>query len=206
MEVRLTQKIYIIDGDFAESGHGSILADIIRHYNPHSDIHCLTNIDHCSSETVTKININLHYVLANCTSQDILFTPWNILKSLDSNNLSETDDLFKQISQKCFRVICTAGNRSDTQPELWTPASLTTDCDVIHAMRKTGAVADFATHNSHTLGMYGTNVTCPDGEVRSGSSISAAIYCGIISRNSDQRFLRRVTRLISKKYLRELGL
>ena len=85
-----------------------------------------------------------------------------------------------------------------------TPANLTEYCDVIHCLKKTGDTASFATHNTNTIGMYGTNVTCPDGVVRSGSTISAAIYCGIVSRNSDERFLRRVTRLIRHRYQSEI--
>lgn len=191
-------KIYVIDTGYKDSdfmGHGTIMIDIIKSYNPKCDIQSLSN-NH--SEDITSVEMNLLYVLANAQSSDILFTPWHISKS------DRIDDLFKKISQKIHRVVCAAGNQSDLDITQITPGNLTSDCDVIHCLRKTGEPATFATQGPGTLGMYGTNITCPDGKVRSGSSLSAAIYCGIISRNSDRRFLRRVTRLMGQKFLSEL--
>lgn len=191
-------KIYVIDTGYRDTdfmGHGTVMIDIIKSYRPRCDIHSL-NSTH--SDDITSVEINLLYVLANSKSTDILFTPWHISKS------DRIDDLFKKISQKIHRVICTAGNQSDLDITQITPGNLTSYCDVIHCLRKSGEPATFATQGTGTQGMYGTNITCPDGKVRSGSSLSAAIYCGIISRNSDQRFLRRVTRLMSQRFLSEL--
>lgn len=191
-------KIYVIDTGYRDTdfmGHGTIMIDIIKSYNPGCDIHSLSN-DHASD--ITAIEMNLLYVLANGEKSDILFTPWHITQS------DRIDNLFKKISKKIHRVICTAGNQSDLDITQITPGNLTSHCDVIHCLRKSGEPATFATLGADTIGMYGTNITCPDGKVRSGSSLSAAIYCGIISRNSDQRFLRRVTRLMSHKFHTEL--
>lgn len=191
-------KIFVIDTGYAESdwsGHGTVVIDIIKSYNKQAEIISLTN---AHTRTQTSVEINLFYVLANCTKNDILITPWNIAKNI------HIDEIFKKISNRCKKIICTAGNNSEYNLDQLTPANLTEYCDVIHCLKKTGDTASFATHNTNTIGMYGTNVTCPDGVVRSGSTISAAIYCGIVSRNSDERFLRRVTRLIRHRYQSEI--
>ena len=191
-------KIFVIDTGYAESdwsGHGTVVIDIIKSYNKQAEIISLTN---AHTRTQTSVEINLFYVLANCTKNDILITPWNIAKNI------HIDEIFKKISNRCKKIICTAGNNSENNLDQLTPATLTEYCDVIHCLKKTGDTASFATHNTNTIGMYGTNVTCPDGVVRSGSTISAAIYCGIVSRNSDERFLRRVTRLIRHRYQSEI--
>lgn len=192
-------KIFVIDTGYAESdwlGHGTVVIDIIKYYNKEADIVSLSNTH---NRTLTSVEMNLFYVLANCTQNDILITPWNISKN------SRIDELFAKISRKCKKIVCTAGNNREYKLDDWTPARLTDYCDVIHCVKKSGDLASFATQNKDTIGMYGTNVTCPDGVVRSGSTISAAIYCGIVSRNSDQRFLRRVTRLIANKYQSEIS-
>lgn len=192
-------KIFVIDTGYGESdwmGHGTVITDIVRYYNIHADIQTLRNNNH---NTLMSLEINLFYVLANCSESDMVLTPWNIPQN------DKIDQLFKKISLKCSRIICTAGNHSQNILDEWTPARLTDYCDVVHCIKKSGDAASFATHSKETIGMYGTNVTCPDGVVRSGSSISAAIYCGIISRNSDKKFFRRVYRLIQKKYLSEIG-
>lgn len=191
-------KIFVIDTGYAESdwsGHGTVVIDIIKYYNKQAEIISLTN---AHTRTQTSVEMNLFYVLANCTKNDILITPWNISKN------TRIDEIFKKISNRCKKIICTAGNNSEYKLDQLTPANLTEYCDVIHCLRKTGDTASFATHNTNTIGMYGTNVTCPDGVVRSGSTISAAIYCGILSRNSDERFLRRVTHLIRRQYQSEI--
>ena len=191
-------KIFVIDTGYAESdwsGHGTVVIDIIKYYNKQAEIISLTN---AHTGTQTSVEMNLFYVLANCTKNDILITPWNITKNI------RIDEIFKKISNRCKKIICTAGNNSEYKLDQLTPANLTEYCDVIHCLKKTGDTASFATHNTNTIGMYGTNVTCPDGVVRSGSTISAAIYCGIVSRNSDERFLRRVTRLIRHRYQSEI--
>lgn len=192
-------KIFVIDTGYAESdwsGHGTVVIDIIKYYNKHAEIISLSN---AHTITHTSVEMNLFYVLANCTKNDILITPWNITKNI------RMDEIFKKISYKCKKIICTAGNNSEYVLDDWTPARLTDYCDVIHCIKKSGDTASFATKDQNTIGMYGTNVTCPDGVVRSGSTISAAIYCGIVSRNSDHRFIRRVTRLIAHKYQSEIS-
>ena len=192
-------KIFVIDTGYAESdwsGHGTVVIDIIKSYNKQAEIVSLSN---AHTRTQTSVEMNLFYVLANCTKDDILITPWNISKN------TRIDEIFKKISNKCKKIICTAGNNSEYILDDWTPARLTDYCDVIHCIKKSGDTASFATQDQNTIGMYGTNVTCPDGVVRSGSTISAAIYCGIVSRNSDQRFIRRVTRLITHKYQSEIN-
>lgn len=191
-------KIFCVDTGYGEQdwkGHGTVVIDIIKHYNSSANIVSLSNDQY---DDLKILEMNLYYVLANCSKDDILITPWNIPRN------QHIDQLFVQIAEKCKRIVCTAGNNKDLMLEDLTPANLVEVCDVIHCVRKTGKPASFATLSSGTKGMYGTNVTCPDGIVRSGSTISAAIYCGIISRNDSEKFLRRVTRLIGKKYLQEL--
>jgi len=192
-------KIYVIDTGYGDSdfmGHGTVMIDIIKSYNPKSDIHSLKN-NYFDAEK--SVEINLLYVLANCGANDILLTTWQIEKS------DRIDNLFKKISQKLSVIICTAGNERYQDITQITPANLTSYCDVIYCIRKSGEPATFATVADNTIGMYGTNITCPDGKVRSGSSISAAIYCGIISRNSDPRFLRRVMAKMTKKFQAEIN-
>jgi len=192
-------KIFVIDtgyGDADWMGHGTVVIDIIKHYNKSAEIVSLSN---SNSNPITSMEMNLLYVMANCKLTDILLTPWNLPRN------SRMDKLFKNISKKCKKIICTSGNNSEFNLDDWTPARLTDYCDVIHCIKKSGDLASFATHNPKTIGMYGTNITCADGVIRGGSTLSASIYCGIVSRNSDPRFLRRITRLIKHKYQAEIG-
>lgn len=185
-------KIFIIDKE-ASSDHAKATLSIIRYYNPDIDIeHTALS----SPVSLSQIKSCLEKILNTCSKDDYLLVTWTIPKNQD------IDELFLTIADKCKKVICSAGNNNQDIEDL-TPVNLSKKIDVVYCMRKNGAPATFSNYGNSLKGMYGTNITV-NGAKRSGSSISAAIYAGIVIRNNDIRFLRRLTKKMQKKFEEQL--
>jgi len=184
--------IFIIDEN-DKSMHGYVTQTLVKYYNPCAEIFYI-GLDKSSSRY--NIKDALEKVLDLICDQDYLLVTWTIAKN------KEIDNLFLQIKNKCKKIVCSAGN-DKTNVELLTPANLTKHIDVITCLRKNGQLASFSNFGDCTKEMYGTNITV-NGEKISGSSISAAIYTGIVSRNDHPRFLQKVTYLMQQRFTQEL--
>jgi len=173
--------------------HGYVTQTLVKYYNPCAEIFYI-GLDKSSS--YDNITDALEKVLDLICDQDYFLVTWTVKKNV------AIDNLFLQIKNKCKKVICCAGN-DRINVDLISPANLTKHIDVITCLRKNGQLASFSNFGDYTRGMYGTNILV-NGEKISGSSISAAIYTGILSRNDNPRFLQKVTYLMQQRFAQEL--
>lgn len=184
--------IFIIDEN-DKSMHGYITQTLVKYYNPCAEIFYI-GLDRSSSHY--HIIDALEKVLDLICDRDYFLVTWTVEKN------DKIDNLFLQIKNKCKKVICSAGN-DQINVDFISPSNLTKHIDVVTCLRKNGQLASFSNYGDYTKGMYGTNITV-GGEKISGSSISAAIYTGIVSRNDNPRFLKKVTYLMKQRFEREI--
>lgn len=189
-------KIFCLDSNYDQEfkNHGKVMCDIIRYYSPTAVINFKEIPPGCGIAMLTDMLMDIY---EKAELGDIMLISWNIPPN------AIVEQCILDIAKKCS-VIVAAGNQSHSVTK-FTPQRLQQHVTVVHAIKKNGELASFTNYGDHTVPMYGTNVTCADGVVRSGTSISAAIYTGIISRNNDPRFFRRVFALMRRKYLQEIS-
>jgi len=185
-------KIWLLDsGDWSE--HGRVTEKIVRYISPNCDIE---RIKFPKLLLVSDIIDSLLYVKNQASASDIVLITWVLPRS------QEIDEIVLSLSKK-LRVICSAGNLKQDIKN-FSPANLSSNIEVIHCLNKKGEIASFSNFGECTIGMFGTNILI-DNLRYSGTTISAAIYAGLISRNNNPKFLHKMTRFLSRKFNRELN-
>jgi hypothetical protein len=183
--------IWLLDsGDW--SSHGKAVEDIVRAVSPKVQIKRIKFPKHLS---VSNIIDSLLFVNSCAKKGDIILITWTIPRN------DQIDSIIKSLSKK-YRIICSAGN-SKQHVENFTPANLDNTVEVIHCLKKSGENASFTNFGASTIGMYGTNITV-NGLKRSGTTISAAIYAALVSRNSNPKFVERVKSMMQKRFYKEM--
>lgn len=185
-------KIWLLDsGDWSD--HGKITEKIVKYISPNCDIE---RIKFPELLLVSDVIDSLMYVSDRASSGDIVLITWILPRN------QKVDDAVLSLSKKA-RVICSAGNLKQDIKN-FSPANLSSNIEVVHCLNKKGDLASFSNFGEHTVGMFGTNISI-DNLKYSGTTISAAIYAGLISRNSNPKFLDRVTRFLFRKFSRDLN-
>jgi len=198
--------IYVIDTGYAGQhtdvviksgddviGHGTTMIDYIKDYNRKANI---TSVQISNLTPSTDELIKIIEDLIDCvTADDIVLFTWIIEKD------HRFDLVVSRLVARCT-VVCAAGN-------LTAPVAAYSPCTVlgihtITALNKSGTRAHFSNYGPGTIPMFGTNITSSSGQQYTGTSVAAAIYTALLSRNSSPRFQRRAFSLLSRKFANEL--
>lgn len=129
-------------------------------------------------------------LLANVSKTDIVFIPWHIGRNEQINYT------ITELTKRCF-VVAAAGNNSGLIEE-YTPTSVPA-VFVVGALNKSGVPAQFSSRSAFRDIKWapGTNVMI-DGEPRSGTSVSAAIYAAFLANAIEAEDLSLVDSEISR--------
>jgi len=198
--------IYVIDTGYAgthidvvtstssdDIGHGTAMVEYIKDYNKNANITSiqLPTLTPSSCELIQLVESLIEKVAAD----DIVLFTWVIKRD-------SCFDLVVSRLALCCVVVCAAGNYSSSISE-YSPCSVI-GVRTITALNKSGTLAQFSNYGQGTIPMFGTNVTSSSEQQYTGTSVAAAIYTALITRNSSPRFFRRAFKLLSRKFANEL--
>ena len=121
---------------------------------------------------------------------DIVLVPWHIPRD-ESVNFS-----ILRLTERCF-VVAAAGNTAESV-EFFTPTSVPSVITV-GALNKSGNPAGFSSRSAFRDIKWapGTNIMV-NGQLRSGTSVAAAIYAAVLANAIDSGDLSQVTREIDR--------
>lgn len=161
--------IYVLDSFVATNSHSQILTKIIKDHT--SEIIELVELPSLTSSVqLSKVISNLiHKIKPN----DVVLAAWGVRGD------HHIDELFSALAQNCF-VIVAAGN-SNEPIENYSPTRAD-NVFCIGALNKNGVKASHSNYSEFKdlTWICGTNYYV-DGVPHSGTSISAAIYAGMLA-------------------------
>lgn len=177
--------IYLLE-ESSSSEHSKMLSIVISE-------HTSTEIRYTEIEdrsTLSSISSILAYLLDQVTSQDIVLCAWSMPYD------AIIDNMFVQLTDKCW-VVAAAGN-SGQLIDGYIPAN-TRNVITVGCLNKSGNKATLSNYsdNKSMVWVPGTNYSV-DGVLKSGTSISAALYAAFLAEAIAARDSTIVDQLIDK--------
>lgn len=177
--------IYLLE-DSSGSEHSKMLSTII---SEHTSIEIRYNEIEDNS-TLSSISSILTYLLDQVTSQDIVLCAWSMPYD------AIVDNMFVQLTDKCW-VVAAAGNNGQLI-DGYIPAN-TRNVITVGCLNKSGNKAALSNYSAdkNIVWVPGTNYSV-NGILKSGTSISAALYSAFLAEAIAARDSKIVDQLINK--------
>lgn len=161
--------IYLIDTNNIFNTHSSTLTKIIKHYTDE----IIENISIPDKSSINQLVSIIEPLLYKVTPSDILLAAWAVPAH------SKLDELFSTLGQLCY-VIVAAGNTNEPIEKYSPSRADNTTC--IGCLNKLGVKASLSNFSEmrELTWVCGTNYYV-DGVPHNGTSVSAAIYTGMLA-------------------------
>lgn len=179
-----------IRGDLVErNSHGTIMCDTIRIFNPRADI---VSIKVTGSTSLMDMIQHLAIVYNKLVEGDIVVFGWIITYN------SMLNMMVTKMTHKAT-VIVPAGNYGDSILN-YSPTAAN-GVHVIAAINHHGVRMSKSNYGDNVKEMYGVPIHHLNITDR-GTSVAAAIYAGLISRNKSEKFMRRARKVLHNMFHR----
>lgn len=188
--------IYLLDEPKTDTSHSRFMECIISEHTAEQ----VLLIELSSSSTVGDIKRILIDLINTVRHTDIVFCPWVIPGN------AKIDDLFDQLSDRCW-VVAAAGNNNEPT-DSWTPARANGSI-VVGSLNKSGEKASLSNYSNikRLEWVPGTNYSV-GWKTGSGTSVSSALYAAFLAESIRERDYSLISKLIEgqkRKVLQELN-
>lgn len=187
--------VYIIDdgyggrdktvlGDLTtnKKSHGTMMCDVVRIFNPRANI---VSVQIKDNDIVYVIQTILQ-LIKKVKPGDIVLFGW-------ITNRNQALDFAVGRLVKKVTVIVPAGNYN--KPVVAYSPTAVPGAHVISSINHLNERMSMSNYGSDTIPMYGVPIYHL-GLTERGTSLAAAIYAGLYSRNSSEKFMRRATKAV----------
>lgn len=181
----------VVTGDINQhSPHGTIMADTVSAINPRAHIHALA-MPQCG--TIDLVVEKISWLSEKVQSDDLVLFGW-----VSHHNL-EVDQAVTDLAQRCMVVVPAGNMASHIRHFSPTVVSGVTTVVALNGKNQLMSLSNYGCDQCPTVGMYG--VPMPHlGHVERGTSVAAAIYAGLMSRNRSEKFIRRSRQVIWRSF------
>jgi hypothetical protein len=179
--------IYLLDGPRMNNSHSAISETILKQFTNEA----ITLIEVSVTTKIDALCVKLTELTNQVTTDDIVLCPWAIPKNV------KLDLAFTALAEKCS-VVAGAGNSSEPI-ENFTPSG-TDGVITVGCLNKMGAMASLSNFSStkRMEWVTGTNFNI-NGQMHSGTSISAAIYAAFLAEANAAKDLGKLQVLIEER-------
>lgn len=172
-----------VTGDRADfASHGTMMCDIVHTFNPKANIH---SVKMPVSGSLNDIADTFAQVAHRTKAGDVILIGWI------TNRNSMLDEV-AEITLKDCDVVIPAGNYAKPIEEY---SPLLPQFHIVEAFNHHNIRMSGSNYGDNTVWMYGVPIQHL-GITQRGTSVAAAIYAGLLSRNNSAKFMRRARKTV----------